>query len=97
MNARRRMAWALGGLLLGSLSGRAVVAAPQPLQLTDLAKIVKLSAATISPDGKWIAVIVATPDWKTDKPLQETQTPNPKPQTPNPKPQTPWHKVESLH
>ncbi|MGH8234517.1 MAG: S9 family peptidase [Rhodanobacteraceae bacterium] len=34
-------------------------------------KVVSLSDSRISPDGKQIAVIVSTPDWKTDKPKQE--------------------------
>ncbi|HEY8682730.1 MAG TPA: S9 family peptidase [Rhodanobacter sp.] len=40
-------------------------------QLGDLQKIVSLSEPQISPDGKRIAVIVSTPDWKTDKSQQE--------------------------
>ncbi len=39
-------------------------------QLDDLQKIVSLSDPQISPDGKWIAVLVSTPDWKTDKPKE---------------------------
>ena len=35
-------------------------------RLSDLRKIVSLSDPQISPDGKEIAVIVSTPDWKTD-------------------------------
>jgi dipeptidyl aminopeptidase/acylaminoacyl peptidase len=45
--------------------------AAQPLQLTDLRKIISLGEAKISPDGKQIAVIVSTPNWKTDKSQQE--------------------------
>src|ERR1700722_19498413 len=45
---------------------------PAPaFQLGDLQKIVSLHEPQISPDGKRIAVIVSTPDWKTDKNLQE--------------------------
>ena len=51
-------------------SGRASVSAPE-FQLSDLQKILTLSDAKISPDGRQIAVIVSTPDWKTDKALQE--------------------------
>ena len=40
-------------------------------QLEDLRKIVSLSEPQISPDGKRIAVIVSTPNWKTDKSKQE--------------------------
>jgi dipeptidyl aminopeptidase/acylaminoacyl peptidase len=50
--------------------GRAATNAPE-FQLDDLQKIVILSDARISPDGKQIAVIVSTPDWKSDKAKQE--------------------------
>ncbi|MFC5579965.1 S9 family peptidase [Rhodanobacter terrae] len=40
-------------------------------QLSDLRKIVNLGEPRISPDGKHIAVIVSTPDWKSDKSQQE--------------------------
>lgn len=40
-------------------------------QLNDLQKIVSLRDPQISPNGKEIAVIVSTPDWKTDKAKQE--------------------------
>ncbi len=46
--------------------------APAPaFQLSDLQKIVSLRDPQISPDGRAIAVIVSTPDWKTDKPKRE--------------------------
>ncbi len=56
------LAWPLPGVAANSVA---------PLQLTDLRKIVSLGDAQISPDGRQIAVIVSTPDWKTDKPKQE--------------------------
>src|SRR6185437_194724 len=46
-------------------------AAARPFQLSDLQKIVTLGDPQISPDGKAIAVVVSTPDWKTDKPKVE--------------------------
>ncbi|MGB8377528.1 MAG: hypothetical protein WCE70_03540, partial [Rhodanobacteraceae bacterium] len=54
----------------GSLSAHA---APDKasFQLSDLRKLVSLSDPQISPDGKRIAVIVSTPDWKSDKSKQE--------------------------
>jgi dipeptidyl aminopeptidase/acylaminoacyl peptidase len=48
-----------------------VHAARPAFQLTDLQRIVSLSDPQISPDGKQIAVIVSTPDWKTDKTRKE--------------------------
>lgn len=42
-------------------------AAARPFQLSDLQKIVTLGDPQISPDGKTIAVIASTPDWKADK------------------------------
>jgi len=38
-----------------------------PFQLDDLQKLVKLSDPQLSPDGKSVAIVVSTPDWKTDK------------------------------
>jgi dipeptidyl aminopeptidase/acylaminoacyl peptidase len=50
----------------------ASAASPAPaFQLSDLQKIVSLHEPQISPDGKRIAMIVSTPDWKTDKNVQE--------------------------
>ncbi|MEO8747014.1 MAG: S9 family peptidase [Rhodanobacter sp.] len=40
-------------------------------QLSDLQKIVRVSDPQVSPDGKRIAVIISTPDFKTDKIQQE--------------------------
>lgn len=57
-------------LLALPLSASAAASAPA-FQLTDLQKIVNLGEPQISPDGKRIAVIVSTPDWKTDKSEQE--------------------------
>ncbi|MGH8379114.1 MAG: hypothetical protein ACRER7_09160, partial [Gammaproteobacteria bacterium] len=51
-------------VLIWPLASRA--AAPA-FQLSDLQKIISLRSPQISPDGKRIAVIVSTPDWKTDK------------------------------
>lgn len=52
------------------LSAHAAATAPA-FQLGDLQKVVSLSEPRISPDGRRIAVIVSTPDWKTDKSKQE--------------------------
>jgi dipeptidyl aminopeptidase/acylaminoacyl peptidase len=57
-------------IFAGLFPGSAANAAPS-FQLSDLQKIVSLSDAKISPDGRQIAVIVSTPDWKTDKAQQE--------------------------
>ncbi|WP_158882112.1 S9 family peptidase [Rhodanobacter sp. L36] len=48
-----------------------VRAAAPVFQLTDLQRIVALADPQISPDGKKIAVIVSTPDWKADKARKE--------------------------
>jgi dipeptidyl aminopeptidase/acylaminoacyl peptidase len=58
------------GLLALPLSSIAATRAPA-FQLSDLQKIVRLGEPQISPDGKRIAVIVSTPDFKTDKSQQE--------------------------
>ena len=53
------LAWPAGG------------AAARAFQLGDVQKIVTLNDPQISPDGKEVALIVSTPDWKTDKPRVE--------------------------
>ncbi|HET8941048.1 MAG TPA: S9 family peptidase [Rudaea sp.] len=52
-----------------SLVGAAIASAhaAEIFQLGDLRKLVSLSDARISPDGKQVAVIVSTPDWKSNK------------------------------
>ena len=44
---------------------------PQPFQLSDLRKMVRISSLRISPDGNKIAIITSRPDWKKDKSKQE--------------------------
>jgi dipeptidyl aminopeptidase/acylaminoacyl peptidase len=58
-------------LCLALVTPLAAHAAAPAFQLDDLQKIVSLSEPRISPDGKRIAVIVSTPDWKADKSRQE--------------------------
>lgn len=41
--------------------------AATPFQLDDLQKIVQLSDPQLSPNGQFVAVVVSTPVWKTDK------------------------------
>lgn len=64
------VAFASGCLLVLPLALTAAGTAPA-FQLSDLRKIVRLSEPQISPDGKRVAVIVSTPDVKTDKSQQE--------------------------
>lgn len=54
-----------------ALASTTVTAAAPVFQLSDLQKIVGLRDPQISPDGKQIALIVSTPNWKTDKPDNE--------------------------
>lgn len=70
MNSNRCFCLAVCCVLAWPLSGRAAADAPV-FQLSDLQKLVSLSDVKISPDGKQIAVIVSTPDWKTDKAQKE--------------------------
>lgn len=59
-------------LLWCSVWPLATIAAPPPtFQLSDLQKLVTLRDPQISPNGQEIAVIVSTPNWKTDKAKQE--------------------------
>lgn len=44
---------------------------PSTFQLTDLRRLVSLSEPQLSPDGRQVALIVSTPDWKTDKREQQ--------------------------
>jgi dipeptidyl aminopeptidase/acylaminoacyl peptidase len=71
MNSKASFCLAVCCVLAWPLSGHAAAAGAPAFQLGDLQKIVSLSDAKISPDGKQIAVIVSTPDWKTDKAQQE--------------------------
>ncbi|MGH8320983.1 MAG: TolB family protein, partial [Gammaproteobacteria bacterium] len=58
--------------LCGVFFWHLAAAAPAPVfQLSDLQKIVSLRDPQISPNGKQIAMVVSTPDWKTDKDKQE--------------------------
>jgi dipeptidyl aminopeptidase/acylaminoacyl peptidase len=41
--------------------------AATPFRLDDLQRLVKLSDPQLSPDGRSVAMVVVTPDWKTDK------------------------------
>ncbi len=69
MNSTRYLVVAACCALAGPLASNA---AQNPLfQLTDLRKIVSLGDARISPDGKQIAVIVSSADWKKDESQQE--------------------------
>ncbi|HET7674076.1 MAG TPA: S9 family peptidase [Gammaproteobacteria bacterium] len=54
------------------LTAAAAMAAPSPVfKLTDLRRLVHLSDAQISPDGRQIALVVARADWKNDKSKSE--------------------------
>ena len=70
MNSNRCFGLAICCALAWPLTGHAAADAPV-FQLSDLQKLVSLSEVKISPDGKQIAVIVSTPDWKTDKAQKE--------------------------
>jgi dipeptidyl aminopeptidase/acylaminoacyl peptidase len=70
MKSTGYFAFAFCGVLASPLLASAATSAPA-FQLDDVQKILSLHEPQISPDGKRIAVIVSTPDWKTDKNLQE--------------------------
>ena len=70
MKSTGYFAFAASCVLALSLSAHAATAAPA-FQLSDLQKIVNLGEPQVSPDGKRVAVIVSTPDWKADKSKQE--------------------------
>ena len=70
MKSNAFAALAACGLIALAPSISAQTPAPS-FQLNDLQKLVKLGDPQISPDGKHIAVIVSTPDFKTDKNKQE--------------------------
>jgi dipeptidyl aminopeptidase/acylaminoacyl peptidase len=48
-------------------------AKPAQFQLGDLRKLVRLGEPRISPDGKRVALVVSTPNWKTDKDEQHIE------------------------
>src|SRR5271154_6317274 len=70
MTSRDCFSWLVCCVLAGPLSCHAAAGLLE-FQLSDLQKIVKLSDSMISPDGKLVAVVVSTPDWKADKDQQE--------------------------
>lgn len=45
--------------------------AAAPFQLGDLRRLVSLHDVRLSPDGRQVAVVVSTPDWKADTPAVE--------------------------
>jgi dipeptidyl aminopeptidase/acylaminoacyl peptidase len=73
MHVHDVLKWALCSALALPLAGRADNAVdrhadgPAAFQLGDVRKLIDLSEPQISPDGRQVAVIVSTPDWKTDK------------------------------
>jgi len=63
---------ALGTAALIGLAGCSTAgAAEHDFKLADLRNLVSLSDPQVSPDGREIAVVVSTPDWKTDKSKHE--------------------------
>jgi dipeptidyl aminopeptidase/acylaminoacyl peptidase len=65
MNSKECLGLAICCVMALPLSSHA--AGASALQLGDLQKIASLSDVKISPDGKQIAMVVSTPDWKSDK------------------------------
>jgi dipeptidyl aminopeptidase/acylaminoacyl peptidase len=57
--------------LIGFCACSAAGAAGPDFTLPDLRHIVSLSDPQVSPDGREVAVVVTTPDWKTDKSAHE--------------------------
>jgi dipeptidyl aminopeptidase/acylaminoacyl peptidase len=58
-------------VLLGFVACSSARAAGRDFRLADLRSLIGLSDSQVSPDGREIAVIVSTPDWKTDKASHE--------------------------
>ncbi|HEV2332253.1 MAG TPA: hypothetical protein VGV16_03750, partial [Gammaproteobacteria bacterium] len=56
-----------GLALLPILAAADAPAAPKPFQPEDLKRIVNLSDPQISPDGRYVALVVSRPDWDEDK------------------------------
>lgn len=63
--------FACAALLVPCRASAADTPARAPYTLKDMRQLVRLSDAQVSPDGKRIAVIVARPNWETDKFDQE--------------------------
>ena len=68
MNSGTIVTIAAAAALCAGHTGRA---SARDFQLKDVRRIVTLSDPRIAPDGRHIAVVVARPDWKTDKPDQQ--------------------------
>jgi dipeptidyl aminopeptidase/acylaminoacyl peptidase len=68
----KRVAWA-GGFLLGILSATCVAAfaqesgAKRPITFEDLIHMHRVASPAISPDGKWVAYAVSTPDMDANR------------------------------
>ncbi|HEV2269356.1 MAG TPA: S9 family peptidase [Steroidobacteraceae bacterium] len=60
-----------GAALVGFMGCGTACAAGRAFTLPDLRNLVSLSDPQVSPDGREIAVVVATQDWKTDKARHE--------------------------
>ena len=58
-------------VLLSFVASASGFAAGRDFKLSDLRNIVGLSDPQVSPDGREIAVVVSTPNWKTDKASHE--------------------------
>jgi len=57
--------------LIGFVGCSTARAAARDFKLSDLRNLVSLSDPQASPDGRQVAVVVSTPDWKTDKAKHE--------------------------
>ena len=53
--------------VLAAPAAPASAATAPAFQLTDLRRIVNVGEPQISPDGKHVAIVIGTPNWKTDK------------------------------
>ena len=57
----------VGFLMLGAFGARAQESAKHPITFDDMIKMHRVSEAQISPDGKWVAYTVSTPDMDANR------------------------------
>src|SRR6266705_3038636 len=70
MNGRRNLRWVAGSCVLSLFlpAGlHAQEAAKHPITFDDLIRMHRVSETQVSPDGKWVAYTVATPDLEANR------------------------------
>src|SRR5262249_49950458 len=62
-----RVGWAAAAALMASMCVNAQARAKHPITFDDLMQLHRVSAPQVSPDGKWVAFAVSTPDMDANR------------------------------